>query len=842
MASSIIFFGEFRLDPAKRELWRGDQRVSMQPRAFECLAYLVEHRDRAVGRDELVSAVWGKLEVSYNLLDQMMLRVRRAIGDSGVEQRFIRTIPRFGYSWVAPLGDMPLKGGDALLSPAAISILGDDVASEPRIANVFGETIADSPKFIESSLPVPNESGLGAQVKQAHLVSPSPSPSPSPRGPWILAVLLVLATVLGFTTWHGVRVQTMGPTSLRTSADVARIALVLPVTVDADGENTWMRLGIMDLLAERLRAAGQPVVPSDNVVGLVRGFDASTASKADIDALVARASASLLIDAHTYSSAGRWHVDLRVVGKSTVPIGAQGVGDDVLAAARMAADRLSVTLGLTPPQEGFVPLREQALAKLMQQIRAANFDGRISDARSLLDSADDAQRSLPELRYLEGEIDMAAGRYETARAAFGSVADDVASLDDPILRARALIGLGITYFRRADYVRAGGFFNSAVDLLDNSRDPEAAGILGRALRWRGGARSITDQYEAAQADFALARVALESTGDQVELAILDNSIGALWMEQGRAQEALHYLERAAERSSMLGDRASEMRARSNIARVHYRLLDPAAALAQNDRVAVLESELEATDPRGRVSADTARLQALIANGRLQEADALLRQVLGSASDVDPRYAAMLRFMAAQRATDEGDFGQAGRDVGAALAADWGIFQPREHGLAWRLLLRLQQQDGEQDAARRTVAQAVEWAANLPGAPVARVYAKLVEAEHAAAIGRDDEARVAFDNTLALARDQRTPIDLVDVCTSYADYLIGKGDLAAASVVVGHVDAWATRDFNAAVLQLRLYHALGQETAWRSALDRARRLAGERAVPAELQTVPASIGR
>ena len=107
MTRSIYCFGDCRIDPDARELWRAGSLVALPPHVFDCLAYLVERHDRAVGRDELVSAVWGKTEISDTLLGQTVLRIRRELGDDGKEQRIVRTIPRFGYRWVAPLAPAP---------------------------------------------------------------------------------------------------------------------------------------------------------------------------------------------------------------------------------------------------------------------------------------------------------------------------------------------------------------------------------------------------------------------------------------------------------------------------------------------------------------------------------------------------------------------------------------------------------------------------------------------------------------------------------------------------------------------------------------------------------------
>jgi DNA-binding winged helix-turn-helix (wHTH) protein len=57
-------FGDFELNPASRELLRKGVPVPLRPRSLECLVYLIEHRDRAVGRDELIAAVWGRVDAS----------------------------------------------------------------------------------------------------------------------------------------------------------------------------------------------------------------------------------------------------------------------------------------------------------------------------------------------------------------------------------------------------------------------------------------------------------------------------------------------------------------------------------------------------------------------------------------------------------------------------------------------------------------------------------------------------------------------------------------------------------------------------------------------------------
>ena len=102
MAGDQYRFGNFLLDPASRELTRLGKPVSLPPKSLECIVYLLQNHDRAVGRDELISAVWGRTDTSDQVVSQTLLRARKAVNDSGEEQARIRTVPRFGYQWVGP--------------------------------------------------------------------------------------------------------------------------------------------------------------------------------------------------------------------------------------------------------------------------------------------------------------------------------------------------------------------------------------------------------------------------------------------------------------------------------------------------------------------------------------------------------------------------------------------------------------------------------------------------------------------------------------------------------------------------------------------------------------------
>ncbi|MGH7066385.1 MAG: winged helix-turn-helix domain-containing tetratricopeptide repeat protein [Acetobacteraceae bacterium] len=88
------------LDLERRELRRGAELVPLEPLAFDLLAYLLRHRARVVGKDELFQAIWNGRIVSDAALTTRVNAVRRAIGDNGKEQRLVRTLRRKGMRFV----------------------------------------------------------------------------------------------------------------------------------------------------------------------------------------------------------------------------------------------------------------------------------------------------------------------------------------------------------------------------------------------------------------------------------------------------------------------------------------------------------------------------------------------------------------------------------------------------------------------------------------------------------------------------------------------------------------------------------------------------------------------
>jgi DNA-binding winged helix-turn-helix (wHTH) protein/predicted ATPase len=99
----IYRFGDCELDDQRYELRRGGAPVHLEPQVLEVLAYLARHRDRVVPKTELLDQIWGNRFVSESALTSRLKAARRAVGDSGREQRVIGTVHGRGYRFLAPV-------------------------------------------------------------------------------------------------------------------------------------------------------------------------------------------------------------------------------------------------------------------------------------------------------------------------------------------------------------------------------------------------------------------------------------------------------------------------------------------------------------------------------------------------------------------------------------------------------------------------------------------------------------------------------------------------------------------------------------------------------------------
>ena len=109
-------FGPFRVDPEKQVLLRENQPVAITPKTFETLLILVRHSREVVSKDELMSELWPDAFVEEANLSQNIFMLRKALGDTPDDRRYIVTLPGKGYRFVAEVREVTQETGDVVIA------------------------------------------------------------------------------------------------------------------------------------------------------------------------------------------------------------------------------------------------------------------------------------------------------------------------------------------------------------------------------------------------------------------------------------------------------------------------------------------------------------------------------------------------------------------------------------------------------------------------------------------------------------------------------------------------------------------------------------------------------
>lgn len=499
-------FGEFELAPASRELRCRGERVALPPKSFECLAYLLAHRDRAVGRDELISAVWGRIDISDTVVAQTLLRARKALGDTGNQQRLVRTVPRFGYQWIAPVDVLPRADADHdALAPAATPL---DVAGAP---------VPGPPP--EAAIP--------------------PRRWPRRVRPWHVAVVVV--AFAGIAALILLRPQQAPTPQLATTAMANAGVLVLPVRLaSGDGDDAWVRLGAMDYVASRIRRSGHKVLPSEQAMHLDAQIgDHAAVSAAQSHRLAELSGARWIVAPQAERDSRGWRVRLDVSDESGQHL-IEARGNSPLAAAAIATDSW---LRRLDPDRARNDVGPSALDQRLQQVDAELLAGQLTAARRLIASETPQERAEPGLRVREGQLDFRSGRIDQAAAIFHALLDPDGTHDAEI-RAKASMGLGAVDIRRGEFAQAEQRYSAALDVLRKATDIADPSLVGNAYNGLGVAQVQQGKMADAVRNMGRARIAMQRSGNLIEAASVGTNLGMIERQRAHHAQALQEFDSA----------------------------------------------------------------------------------------------------------------------------------------------------------------------------------------------------------------------------------------------------------------------------------------------------------
>lgn len=123
-------FANITVDSSRKLVSRDNEERHLRQKAFQVLVYLLDHRGRLVTKGELFESVWADTAVTDDVLVQCIKEIRRAVGDDTRNPRFIKTVPKSGYRFIAPVNEKP---NDARHRDNNVSadLVGQTVEAEP---------------------------------------------------------------------------------------------------------------------------------------------------------------------------------------------------------------------------------------------------------------------------------------------------------------------------------------------------------------------------------------------------------------------------------------------------------------------------------------------------------------------------------------------------------------------------------------------------------------------------------------------------------------------------------------------------------------------------------------
>jgi DNA-binding winged helix-turn-helix (wHTH) protein/tetratricopeptide (TPR) repeat protein len=782
-------FDDFALDPAARRLIRNGRDAAIEPRVLDLVAYLVEHRERAVGRDELIAAVWGRVDSSDSTLAQAILKARRLFGDDGSAQRTIRTVARFGYQWVAAT----TIDAESAARNAPIDATLRDAADAAASAI---ESASASPATTRS---IPAESSIVATIAAEAVPTTTRSASRRILALAAVACSAIAAVVIGVALQRAATPDhTNRATTATSSAPVANLILVAPARVhSAIAEDGWMRLGIMAMSADALRALPNREVVANETTLAIAGHDDRGE---DVVALRARSGAATVVTIDARRDEGRWTIEATLHHADGSRESVDAADDDGVAAAGALAERLRTAFA--PEERTDTPSPERsALAARMQ---ATILDGHADRALSLFDAAPAAIAAEPDIVLLRARALNRVGRAHDAADALDVL---IARAGDttPAWLAPAWSTRGYSALVEGAPQNAEQDFRRALAVGVNDRNE-----IGRAWRGLGNAQAARGAFDDAEASYLRARFELAESGDRLLVAHLLDDLGTVAGRRGRFDDAVARYREAADAAAALGATEVEIGARMNVALAEGERLHHRAALeawrAVLPRVRALDY------PSMRRYAAVHYADALAETGALRDAAA----ALDDRADASVRDA--LENTAVDRLRVRLAIGDARTAAVDARALDTVSAAPRALD-ALRLDAALAAGD---DAAAQSIATKLGPAARddapVVGIALARAWRRRGDASQA-----DRDATTALD----AARTRGSPRDLRDAAVSLATSRLERGDVDAARTLAAMVEPYATDDFAITLLLARIDAVAGDAADARRRFGEAQALAGER---------------
>lgn len=760
-------FADCELDLRLRELRRGSEAVAVEPRVLDLLAFLIEHRDQAVSKDELLAAVWPGQVVSDAVFSQAIMKARKAVGDDGQRQALIRTVHGYGYRFVVDafaLG-LPTAGQSAAVPPAATA----------QAASVGGGD---------------RESGSGWAPAFRNAVG-------------LLLAIMLIAVLVWF--WP------------ERDRDGRRPVVAMLPAAEASTLPDSVVIGLQALLARDLsQQAGVDVISAERVQRLLATLEVDL-DQAD-DVLLAELNrimgADFLLRTRIDYGEDGYQAHGRLTGRHGPVVDVESDPGTIVAMVTGVGRQLSEQVGNR--------WREHMPIAVLSQDDFANegyarglhalLSGDNVAAATLFESALSQDPGLYWARYELGNALWQQRKLKRAEAIYREVLGHSEAQNEHSLAGGASNQLGVLAWHRGDYDEAEAWYQRALVHHDAGGSGHGAasalGNLGILAENRGDLNLASDLYSRALSRF-------REVGDQIGESATYTNLAILLQLRGRLHEARRQQERAVAIQRALGLGSMLGLSLTNLAEIERDLGQIRSSADLLAEALDLARELE--DRSGLAGADLALARLAVAQKRPQLA-------YGHAEQAHTLYAELdnaineIRALAvlAEVEIERGDPAQAMHWLDLADRRDRDISKPRERAL--RQLLR-----ARTHLARNAPTFAVPLLKPLLSSDdtgiAGRAQALLArlawqQGDHASALRQ-------WRQSLSLLETTDEPQARADVQMQLATALIDLGEFDSADALLTQVEDWNPYDASVRMQRARLHLEHGQPDEARILLQRLR---------------------
>ncbi|GAB4187657.1 MAG: hypothetical protein Tsb002_13130 [Wenzhouxiangellaceae bacterium] len=520
----IYCFKDVTVDTSARLLTRNGETVAIPKRAFDCLRVLIENSDRAVSRDELIDQIWGHDNISDNQLSQTVLMVRRLIGDDGMKQNLIRTVPGVGYHWHGPVVQKTQPGTDTgqphKSGPDSYSSVDSEVATH--------STNDRTPSESADLAPTPNLSDIHTSESRLPPSATTGNPVQPPRLRLGYLLLSLLAGIL--LVGYRLHDPASGSTTAQPESSQGSI-WVLPAVVDQNSSNAWVPIGLMSLISDSIRLSGLQAVPTELVLSAVNAPERINKGLTYPE-LQSQFNADVVIHPSASFDGKVWSVHLIAENHDRPDFETSHQDENLIQATIAAADALVIYLGRTP----FNPSNSDRLVTtaMNEWFRQGNYQR----VREELDKLDSSTRDQLAVRLLEARLADTEGHYQTAM----EILDQIFTRDDlnqhPVLHARALL-LRVSLERALLLDPDIDKIDLAITLLEQADAPTE---LAAALFNRGRLKARLGDVYQANLDLVRARELYEQSNELLGVAEVQYESARLMAMSSRYLEAIEELQ------------------------------------------------------------------------------------------------------------------------------------------------------------------------------------------------------------------------------------------------------------------------------------------------------------